>query len=72
MKSGLLGFWTLSIVRYPKEHTLYVCVRGGHKTSPCTATFNDLLRFPLDRCDDYNCSCPAYCTCTWKQANIAC
>jgi hypothetical protein len=27
---------------------------------------------PFGRCDDYNCSCPAYCTCTWKQANIAC
>jgi hypothetical protein len=30
----------------------------GHKTSPCTTTFNDLLYFPFDRCNDYNCSCP--------------
>jgi hypothetical protein len=30
------------------------------------------LCFPFGRYDDCNCSCPAYCTCTWKQANIAC
>jgi hypothetical protein len=28
-----------------RRDTMYVCIRAGHKTSPCTATFNDLLCF---------------------------
>jgi hypothetical protein len=26
---------------------IYVCIRVGHKTSPCIVTFNDLLCFPF-------------------------
>jgi hypothetical protein len=26
---------------------MYVCIGVGHKTSPCTASFNDLLCFPF-------------------------
>jgi hypothetical protein len=27
---------------------MYVCIRVGHKSSPCTATFNDLYIFLLN------------------------
>jgi hypothetical protein len=30
-------------LRPTKDDAMYVCIRVGHKTSPCNATFNDLL-----------------------------